>query len=128
MRSYIWQQEDWTKRLTYNSDRLIIPLGLCRFLQGKLLSDLQNLGFEDRQKAYAGVLVEEAIKTSEIEGERLDPAAVRSSVAQRLGLPDGGLRPTRNRHADGVVSVLLDATSNLSNPLTAQRMKGWQAL
>jgi len=103
---YIWQHGDskqhWGQRMTYDAQDLITSLGLCRFLQGKLLAHLQDLGFEDRQKAYADVLTKEAIKTSEIEGEKLDPVAVRSSVARRLGLPDGGLRPTRNRHAEGV--------------------------
>ncbi len=128
---YIWQygypDRHWAETLSWASQDLLVPVGTCRFLQGALLSRVQELGFEDQQRAYADILVEEAVKTSAIEGQKLDPQAVRSSVATRLGLPDGGLRPSRHRHADGVVSVLLDATANHEQPLTAERLKGWQA-
>ncbi len=55
------------------------------------MTQMKDLGFDVRQQARAEVLIEEALKTSEIEGERLDPKAVRSSVAQRLGLPTAGM-------------------------------------
>ena len=84
-------------------------------------------GFEDRQQARADVLVEEVLKTFEIEGERLDPRAVRSSVARRLGLQTAGLPLVRNQHADGVVEILLDATQYHENELTAERLFGWHA-
>ena len=129
--NYIWQHgspdKHWADTLSWDSQDLLVPVGACRFLQGALLSKIQELGFEDRQRAYAEVLAKEAIETSAIEGQKLNLQAVRSSVATRLGLSDGGLRPTRNRHADGVVSVLLDATANHNQPLTADRLKGWQA-
>lgn len=128
---YIWQHgapdKHWADTLCWDSQSLLVPVGTCRFLQGALLSKVQELGFEDRQRAYADILAKEAIETSAIEGQKLNLQAVRSSVATRLGLPDGGLRPTRNRHADGVVSVLLDATANHEKVLTADRLKGWQA-
>jgi len=71
-------------------------------------------------------LVEEAVTTSAIEGEQLPRDAVRSSVARRLGLDYAGL-PTPQRNVDGVVEMLLDATARYSQPLTAERIKGWQA-
>ncbi|NNL75437.1 MAG: Fic family protein [Desulfobacterales bacterium] len=80
-----------------------------------------------RQQARAEVLIEEALKTSEIEGERLDPKAVRSSVAQRLGLPTAGMVSTKNQQADGVVQILLDATQNFKQALTPERLFGWHA-
>jgi len=67
-----------------------------------LLTQMKELGFEVRQQARAEVLIEEALKTSEIEGERLDPNAVRSSVARRLGLPTAGVAPTENKQAEGL--------------------------
>jgi Fic family protein len=103
------------------------PLGLCRFQQGSLLAQMRELGLEVRQQARAEVLIEEALKTSEIEGERLDPNAVRSSVARRLGLPTAGLPDVRNQHADGVVEILLDATQGFEKVLTAERLFGWHA-
>jgi Fic family protein len=88
---------------------------------------MRELGFEIQQQARAEVLIEDALKTSEIEGERLDPNAVRSSVARRLGLPSAGLPAIRNQHADGMVEILLDATMNHEQELTAARLFGWHA-
>ena len=77
-------------------------------------------------EAQAEVLAAEALQTSAIEGQILDPDSVRSSVAKRLGLPDSGLSKP-DRYADGLVDILLDATGNYSQPLTVERIHGWQA-
>ena len=77
-------------------------------------------------EAVAAVLVEDGVTTSAIEGERLDPAAVRSSVARRLGLPSPGL-PAASRAVHGLVEVLLDATQYHARRLTFERLLGWQA-
>ena len=123
---YIWQQPSWPQ-FRWDNSALMKPLGLCRFQQGSLLTQMRELGLEVRQQARAEVLIEEALKTSEIEGERLDPSAVRSSVARRLGLPTAGLPDVRNQHADGVVEILLDATQDFEKVLTAERLFGWHA-
>ena len=77
-------------------------------------------------EAQAEILVEETVKTAAIEGEVLDRDSVRSSVARRLGLSEAGLPPAE-RHVDGLVEVLLDATQKYDQPLTAKRLKGWHA-
>ncbi len=123
---YIWQHPSWP-RFRWDNAALMKPLGDCRFQQGSLLAQMRELGLEVRQQARAEVLIEEALKTSEIEGERLDPNAVRSSVARRLGLPTAGLREVRNQHADGVVEILLDATLGYAKELTPERLFGWHA-
>jgi Fic family protein len=125
-KQYIWQLPSWPK-FCWDDAALLQPLSRCRFQQGALLSQMRALGFEDRQQARAEVLIEEALKTSEIEGEQLDPRAVRSSVARRLGLQTAGLPWVRNQHADGVVEVLLDATQDYEKELTAERLFGWHA-
>ena len=84
------------------------------------------LGMAQRELATLQVLTQEVIKTSEIEGERLSLDAVRSSIARRLGLDIGALAPS-DRHVDGVVDVVLDATRNFVQPLTAERLFGWHA-
>jgi Fic family protein len=66
------------------------------------------------------------VKSSDIEGEKLDPQAVRSSIARRLGLNIGGLVPS-DRNVDGVVEMMLDATRYYAKPLTDERMFGWHA-
>ena len=89
-RRYIWQFPAWPE-FQWDSTALLKLLGDCRFQQGSLLAQMRELGFEVQQQARAEVLIEEALKTSEIEGVHLDTRAVRSSVARRLGLPSAGL-------------------------------------
>lgn len=124
MYHYIWQNDNWSD-FRWDATTLLAPLGECRQRQGRLLEKVHGLGFELETQATADILVEEAVKTSAIEGERLDERTVRSSVARRLGLPSAGLPVSRD--ADGLVSVLLDATQKHGEPLTAARLKGWQA-
>jgi len=122
---YIWETKAWPK-LHWGKGALLALLSQARKDQGALLGRIKSLGFELGTQAEAVVLTEEAIKTSAIEGERLNLDSVRSSVARHLGLPTAGLtRDTRS--VDGLVEVLLDATRGYSKPLTAQRLKGWQA-
>lgn len=123
---YIWQLPLWPD-LRWDEPALLGPLGDVRYAQGKLYGALDAIGFEDsRQELEVESLVEEAVTTSAIEGEQLPREAVRSSVAHRLGLSTAGL-PAPSRSVDGVVEVLLDATTNYGNPLTLKRLKGWQA-
>lgn len=123
---YIWQTKSWPD-FTWDSDKLLKPLGNIRFSQGSLITQIRELGFEIQQTARADILVEEALKTSAIEGEKIDPDAVRSSVGRRLGLPDAGLKNVRDQKADGLVEILLDATVNYSQKLTPERIWGWHA-
>ncbi|MCP5108014.1 MAG: Fic family protein [bacterium] len=122
---YVWQQTSWP-RFRRQDDLLIDAVGKARFSQGKLLSRVQSLGFEAGREAQAAVLTEETVKTAAIEGQNLDRDSVRSSVARRLGLPTVGLPPA-DRFADGLVEVLLDAVTHYDTPLSAERLKGWQA-
>lgn len=122
---YVWQCDSWP-RLTWDSERLLPILGRARLAQGDFLGRVKRLGFTLGNEAMVGILSEEAIKTSAIEGERLNPQTVRSSIARHLGLPEAGLGPV-NRSVDGLIEVLLNATQNYSETLTAKRLKGWQA-
>ena len=79
-----------------------------------------------RSEASLQTLTEEVIKSSEIEGEILDRDQVRSSLARRLGMDIGALAPA-DRNVEGVVEMMLDATQNYSEPLTAERLFGWHA-
>lgn len=125
-RRYIWQFPTWPE-FRWDSTVLLKLLGDCRFQQGSLLAQMRELGFEVQQQARAEVLIEEALKTSEIEGVRLDMRAVRSSVARRLGLPSAGRPEVNDSLADGVVEILLDATQSHGRKLIAGRLFGWHA-
>lgn len=122
---YVWQQQGWTK-LTWEHEPLLGPIGQARLAQGRLMSQVTALGFTLGRETEAGLLVEEAVQTAAIEGEKLNPLSVRSSVARRLGLPTAGLPPV-DRPVDGLVAVLLDATTEYDQPLSLARIKGWHA-
>ncbi|MFT3817015.1 MAG: Fic family protein [Rubrivivax sp.] len=122
---YIWQSDDWPQ-WRCDLSALARTLAEVSRAQGLLLGRLADVGPALRDQASLAALTDDVLKTSEIEGERLDLASVRSSIARRLGLDIGALAPV-DRHVDGVVEMVLDATSRSADPLTAKRLFGWHA-
>lgn len=122
---YIWQQDDWP-HWSYDLKHLAPLLAQCHQAQGHLLGRMHDLGLELRDEATLRVLTDDVLKTSEIEGEKLNHDSVRSSIARRLGVDIGALAPT-DRHVDGVVDMVLDATQHHDLPLTAERLFAWHA-
>ena len=125
MATYIHELSDWPK-FRWDDGRLATPLATARHLQGRLVGQMETLGFKVRQEAVLRTLTADVLKSSEIEGEKLDADQVRSSVARRLGIDIGGLRPA-DRHVEGVVEMMLDATQRYEQPLTSDRLFGWHA-
>ena len=120
---YLWQKKVWpTWRFDWAA--LAGPLAEVSRAQGLLFGRLADVGFGARDRASLAALTEEAIKTSAIEGETLDAQSVRSSLARRLGVDLGALRPV-DRQVEGVVEMVLDATTNHQAPLTRERLFGW---
>lgn len=124
LNAYIWQQKDWP-RFRWDAGALLSPLADARRRQGALLGQLATLGLNTDAQSRALVFCVEALQTAAIEGEKLNPQAVRSSVARRLGLP--GVPAATDRRVEGLVQVLWDATEHFKKPLTAKRLWGWQA-
>jgi Fic family protein len=122
---YIWERENWPK-FTWQTDRIVAKLATVRHAQGRLLGRMEGLGFRLKQEAQLHTLTQDVIKSSEIEGERLDADQVRSSIARRLGMDVAGLVPA-DRNVEGVVEMMLDATQNFDKPLTAKRLFDWHA-
>ena len=122
---YIWQSADWPN-WRYDLSVLMEPLTQVSRAQGLLLGRLADVGMALRDQASLAALTEDVVKTSEIEGEVLNVESVRSSIARRLGVDIGAVAPV-DRHVEGVVEMVLDATSRGSDPLTAERLFGWHA-
>jgi hypothetical protein len=122
---YIHQLDDWP-RFTWNRERVGEVLATVRHRQGRLIGHMEALGFRFRQEAVLETLTADVLKSSEIEGERLDREQVRSSIARRLGIDIGALKPA-DRIVEGVVEIMLDATQHYDRPLTAERLFDWQA-
>ncbi len=123
---YIYQRSGWPG-LKWAKEEVAARLAEVRHRQGRLLGRMEGLGFAQSDEALLKTLTLDVLKSSEIEGEMLDAAQVRSSVARRLGLDIAGLVPS-DRRVDGVVAMTLEAARNYSKPLTEARLLGWHKL
>jgi Fic family protein len=122
---YIHELQDWP-RYDWNRDRLAEQLAAVRHRQGRLTGHMEALGFNLRQEAVLQTLTADVLKSSEIEGEKLDAEQVRSSIARRLGMDIGALKPA-DRNVERVVEMMLDATRHYDQPLTDERLFSWHA-
>lgn len=122
---YIHQFKNWAD-FQWNEQDFISLLSEVRNLQGKLMGKVELLGFELKDEANLETLIQDVVQSSEIEGEILNPEQVRWSIATRLGLEDSGLQHS-DRHIDGVVEMMLDATQNNDKTLSDERLFGWNA-
>ena len=122
---YIWQAGDWPA-WRFDLAALAEPMAQVSRAQGLLLGRLADVGMALRNQASLTALTEDVVKTSEIEGEQLNVESVRSSIARRLGVDIGALAPV-DRHVEGVVEMVLDATANCQAPVSRERLFGWHA-
>jgi Fic family protein len=121
--SYIWENSDWPN-FRWDHSALMSPVAMARLNQGMLLGKMAAIGFALKTEANLAALTEDVLKSSEIEGEIFEPASVRSSIARRLGLPEGGSL-LQDQKTEGVVDMMLDATGNYDESLTAERLFAW---
>jgi Fic family protein len=123
--AYLHEHKEWPG-LRWSAEQLAQPLAAVRHRQGRFVGRMEALGFSLREEAVLRALTEEVLTSSEIEGEILDRAQVRSSIARRLGMDIGGLVDA-DRGVEGVVAMMLDATEHYAQPLTAERLFDWHA-
>jgi Fic family protein len=125
MKAFIHQKDNWPE-FTWNSNDFLDLLSEARNLQGRLIGKMETLGFDLRNEALLDTLTLDVLKSSEIEGEFLNPDQVRSSIARRLGMEIAGAVES-DRSVEGVVEMMLDATQNCFAPLTSERLFDWHA-
>jgi Fic family protein len=125
MKAFIHQQNNWPN-FTWESDEFVNLLSEARNLQGRLMGKMESLGFDLRNEALLDTLTLDVLKSTEIEGEILNPDQVRSSIARRLGMEIAGSVES-DRNVDGMVEMMIDATKNCFKPLTAERLFDWHA-
>jgi Fic family protein len=121
----IWQQADWPQ-LVVTPANVAPALLLARQRQGELVGKARAIGLDQTGSTVQEVLFQEVMATSAIEGENLNPAAVRSSVLRKLGIepPDGS---ARSRQVEDLVDVIQDAIIGFDQPLDHDRLFRWQA-
>ncbi|MGV8134794.1 MAG: Fic family protein [Mangrovibacterium sp.] len=125
MKAFIHQKDNWPE-FTWNSNDFLDLLSEARNLQGRLIGKMETLGFDLRNEAILDTLTLDVLKSSEIEGEFLNPDQVRSSIARRLGMEIAGAVES-DRSVEGVVEMMIDATQNCFAPLTVDRLFNWHA-
>mgnify|MGYP003449783287 FL=1 len=125
MLKYIYEHKHWTG-FTWDDKAINTVFGEVRLMQGKIIGQMNALGFSAKEEATLTALTLDVVKSSEIEGEMLNYDQVRSSIARRLGINTAGLVPG-SRHIEGVVEMMLDATQRYNLPLTEKRLFGWHA-
>lgn len=123
--TYIWQSDDWPN-WRYDIGALARSLADVSRAQGLLLGRLADVGLALRDQASLSALTDDVLKTSEIEGDLLNPESVRSSIARRLGVDLGAVDPV-DRRVEGIVEMVLDATANSAADITRERLFGWHA-
>lgn len=121
--AYVWQQPGWPA-LVFEASALEHDLNLARLEQGRLLGQMQAIGLAEAQAITGELWVQEAMATAAIEGEKLNLDAVRSSVCRRLGLAD---LPTQDRHVEGLIELMQDATDGYQAVLDEDRLCRWQS-
>lgn len=120
---YIHDYENWWQ-FRYDSMRIMNELGRVRSKQGMVIGRMLSLGFDSQDEAVLSNISMELVRSSEIEGEKLNLEEVRSSLARRLGIAMAGMVST-SRYVEGVVEMQLDATQNYNQPLSSERLFGW---
>lgn len=125
MAKYIYQYDNWP-HFTWDEQKIQVILGKVRHLQGKLFGQMIALGFSLKEETLLATLTLDVLKSSEIEGEKLNYEQVRSSIARKLGLEYAGMVYS-DKNVEGVVEMMLDATQNYNQPLDEERLFSWHA-
>ncbi|MFV0484343.1 MAG: Fic family protein [Bacteroidales bacterium] len=125
MAKYIYEYDNW-RDFTWDDKAINSVFGEVRLMQGKIIGQMNALGFSGKEEATLSVLSSDLVKSSEIEGEILDFNQVRSSIAKQLGISTLELVAS-TRYIDGLVEMMLDATQHYHSPLTEERLFGWHA-
>lgn len=120
---WIWQQPGWPN-LVFDANAVAPDLAEAHRMHGVVEGKAAATGLGATSPLAVDALADEALSTAAIEGERLARDAVRSSVMRRLGLGAAG---RADRHVEGLVEVLNDATSACDQPLDADRLWRWQS-
>ena len=122
---YIHLRKDWPK-FRWDYEQITTLLSEVNNLQGRLLGQMENLGFNLQNEAVLETVTLDILKNHEIEGELLNNSQVKSSIARKLGLDfESDVEPSR--YVDGVVEMMLNATQNYEQSLSAERLFGWHA-
>lgn len=123
---YNWQKKDWTK---FKYDESILDNLLLDFAEkiGRISGFLKGLTEEAQIEAMIDMMVFEAIKTSEIEGEYFSRKDVLSSIRNNLGL-NTKREQIINKKTEGVAELIIDVRNSYLEDLTEEKLFSWHRM
>jgi Fic family protein len=120
-----WQQDDWPR---FRLDKSALEEREAKFLLhgGLLLGTLLHIRDDDKTALTVDLISNEALKTSEIEGEYLNRESVQSSIRRNFGLDTDARRiPPAEQ---GVTDMMMDLHRRFAEPLTHETMFRWHGM
>src|SRR5712692_8725019 len=117
-----WEQPDWPE---FAHDAAALEPLEKRFLwhSGEFIGAFKHIGSDDRDMLKVELISDEALKTSEIEGQILNRDSVQSSLRQQFGLGTDQRRiPPAER---GIAEMMVNLYSGFADPLTHETMFAW---
>lgn len=123
---YIWQQKDFPY-FRYDKEKLLLVVQDFTLLFGETNGLLQGLSDKERQESFADIMLSEAMKTSEIEGEYFSREDVMSSLKMNLGL-ETYLHPMKNKKAESIAKLMIEVRKNYLEPLSLSLLLDWHKI
>ncbi|MEA3277534.1 MAG: Fic family protein [Pseudomonadota bacterium] len=120
-----WQQPNWPD-FTYDSAALADMELRLLHQSGILFGAFLNLGDQDKRQLTVDMIGNEALMTSRIEGEYLDPDSLQSSILRRLGLATDHRRVSAAEQ--GIAELMVDLYRTFQAPLTHETLWSWHTM
>ncbi|MDC9606473.1 Fic family protein [Xenorhabdus griffiniae] len=120
---WIWEQKNWPN-FQWDEHVLNPILREIHFNQGMLLG---KSDVESTEQATLDNLLASILYSCEIEGEKLNAASVRSSLANRFGISEAKPYPT-SEQTDGMAEIAFDVVVRYNESLTLNRLLKWHEL
>lgn len=120
-----WQQPDWPK-FTWDESRLVKAEERFLLGGGQFLGTVKHLAAEDRDQIVVEAMSNEAVTTSEIEGELLNRDSVQSSIRRQLGLTADHRRVQPAEQ--GISEMMVDLFRHHAKPLDERTLFAWHKM
>lgn len=125
MAVYTHQLKHWPG-FVWDHEKIGPGLAAVRYQQGRLLGRMEGMVLPFQAGVQLDTLTLEVLRSGELDGQVLDAAGIRLSVARRLGM-DKASPVLVDPVIEGIVGIVADATQNYAAPVTNERLFGWAA-
>ncbi|MBP7478379.1 MAG: Fic family protein [Chitinophagales bacterium] len=122
---WVWEQNKWPN-FTFDSSKLVEWELLYQKAAGRLIGNTAHINIEDILQMKIDVYTQEAISTSNIEGEILERDSVQSSIRRHLGLKESRRKVKANEA--GIAELMVDIYSSYDKPLSHETMHKWHEM